>query len=379
MSRLQLQTLYPVFCSGRAITHICLSILDHMRAEELGVEYWAPALARDVGRAYLRTPLPALAARALYRLQPSGAALQAVLEHRFVAALSPGDVAYLWPAVRLETYRRVKARGHRVVVERINCHRQTSRRILDAEYDRLGLPPTHGITDADVTQEREKLALADFVFSPGAPVTQSLLDAGIPADRILRASYGFDPARLGPPTPRPAREEPIFLFMGQGIVRKGLPFLLDVWSRAGVRGRLHLSGAIDPEVQRHCAAQLARPDVVQLGFNDDVASVYQAADVFIFPSLEEGSPLVSYEAAASGLPGLLSPMGAGDFVRDQREGLVLAPGDADAWIAAIRRLASDPDLRRTLGDAARARAQAFTWEQVGRQRRALLLEAVARH
>ncbi len=378
MSRLQLQTLYPVYCSGRAITHICLSVLDRMQAEELGVEYWAPAVAPGVERPYLRTPLPALAARALYRLQPSGGALQSILERRFVSALSPGDVVYLWPAVRLETYRRVKEKGHRIVVERINCHRQTSKPILDAEYARLGLPPTHGITEADVAEEREKLALADHVFSPGAPVTRSLLEAGIPSERILRSSYGYDPARLGAPSPRPTRQEPVFLFVGRGIVRKGLPFLLDAWSRAGVRGRLHLSGAIDDEVRRRCAAELARPDVVQLGFNPDVASVYQAADVFIFPSLEEGSPLVSYEAAASGLPGLLSPMGAGDFVRDQREGLVLEPGDTDGWIAAIRRLAADADLRRTLGEAARVRAQDFTWELVGGRRRALLREAVAR-
>jgi glycosyltransferase involved in cell wall biosynthesis len=377
MRRLQLQTLYPVYCSGRAITHICLSVLDHMQGEALGVEYWAPALAPGVRRPYLRTPLPSLAARALYRLQPSGGALQSILERRFVSSLGPGDVAYLWPAVRLETYRRVKEKGHRILVERINCHRQTSRRILDAEYARLGLPPTHGITEAAVREEREKLALADHVFSPGAPVTESLLDAGVPAARILRSSYGYDPSRLAAATPRPVRHEPVFLFVGRGIVRKGLPFLLDVWARAGVRGRLHLSGAIDPEVQRLCAAWLARPDVVQLGYHPDVAAVYQGADVFVFPTREEGSPLVSYEAAASGLPGLLSPMGAGDFVRDGREGLVLDPGDADAWISAIRRLATDPDLRRALGEAARARAEDFTWARVGERRRALLEAALA--
>jgi len=372
-----LVTLYPNFCSGRGITSICLSILDHMQAEDLRVTYWAPATAPGLTRPYLRRPVPSPVARALYKVQPSGVLLHGLLERRYLSALRQGDVAYLWPATPLETYRRVKEKGNRIVVERINCHRHTSKRILDAEYARLGLPQIGAISAADVDEERDKLALAHAIFSCSPAVTQSLLDAGVPAGRILRTSYGFDPARMGPPAARPVHDEPTFLFVGRGQVRKGLPFLLEAWSRAGVRGRLQLLGAIDEEVKRYSAAHLARPDVVQLGFITDVAPVYRAADVFVFPTREEGSPLVSYEAAAAGLPGLLSPMGAGDLIRDGREGLVLDPGDLDAWVAAIRRLAGDPALRRTLGDAARTRAADFTWAQVGRQRREVLQAALA--
>jgi len=372
-----LVTLYPNFCSGTGISRICLSILDHMQTKDLRVTYWAPATAPGVRRRYLRRPVPGLVARALYKLQPSGALLHGMLERRYLAALRPDDVAYLWPATPLETYRRVKARRNRIVVERINCHRHTSKRLLDAEYARLGLRQVGGITDAEVADEREKLALADFVFSCSPPVTQSLLDAGLPAGRILRTSYGYDPARMGQPAQRTVQEAPIFLFVGRGMVRKGLPFLLEAWSRAGVRGRLHLLGAIDDEVKRYSAVHLARPDVVQLGFIPEVVPVYRSADVFVFPTREEGSPLVSYEAAAAGLPGLLSPMGAGDFIRDGQEGLVLDPTDLDAWVAGIRRLASDHALRRRLGDAARIRAADFTWERVGRQRWEVLQAALA--
>jgi glycosyltransferase involved in cell wall biosynthesis len=55
---------------------------------------------------------------------------------------------------------------------------------------------------------------------------------------------------------------------------------------------------------------------------------------------------------------------------------VLDPYDRDAWVHELRRFASDPDLRARMGAAARARAQTFTWDQVGAQRRDLFLSSL---
>jgi glycosyltransferase involved in cell wall biosynthesis len=164
------------------------------------------------------------------------------------------------------------------------------------------------------------------------------------------------------------------LFVGFVCVRKGAHLLLDAWQRAGIRGQLVLCGAIEPGIARHSADVLARPDVVHLPYVSDVSSVYRQADIFAFPSLEEGGPLVTYEAMAHGLAVVVSPMGAGAVLRDGIDGMILPAHDTDAWADALRRLAASPDLRSRLGASARARAAEFTWEKVAARRADSLLQ-----
>src|SRR6185436_5633501 len=91
------------------------------------------------------------------------------------------------------------------------------------------------------------------------------------------------------------------LFVGRSCVRKGVDLLAAAWAKADVKGRLCLVGQMDPEVAEICAEPFRRADIIRRPFVDDIAAVYRSADLFVFPSLEEGSPLVLYEAMASGL------------------------------------------------------------------------------
>ncbi len=85
-----------------------------------------------------------------------------------------------------------------------------------------------------------------------------------------------------------------------------------------------------------------------------------AADVFVFPSLFEGSAVVTYEAIACGLPSIVTAE-AGSVVRDDREGIVVPARNIEATAAAMERLGTDPDLRAEMSAQARRRAEAFDW------------------
>ncbi|WP_242718642.1 glycosyltransferase [Microcoleus vaginatus] len=95
-----------------------------------------------------------------------------------------------------------------------------------------------------------------------------------------------------------------------------------------------------------------------------IAFAYREADFFAFPSLEEGSPLVTYEAMANGLPVLTSPMGAGGVVRDGKDGIIVSPYDEEALVTGLQQLAGCAELRLGMSDSARERAQEFTWEKL---------------
>lgn len=368
----------PIFCSGGGHTHICLSLCRYMRSPELGARLFVPAASRSGMREFVTVALPGLLASLAYRVDPRAKIATAIQRSRFRDFLKQADLAYLWAATPESVYEDVKAAGIPIFVERINCHRATSVPILDSAYRHAGLPPLHGITVESLAEERRKLALADWIFAPSPPVRKSLVDSGVCEDKILLSSYGWDPGRVKPnPGARAKSDVPTFLFVGLACIRKGAHLLLGAWADARVDGRLVIAGEVLPEVRTAAGPHLEGAGVNLIGHVEDVARVYSDADVFVFPTYEEGSPLVTYEALAHGLPVITTPMGAGEIVRDGVEGIVCEPDDREALVDAIRKLAHDRELRDRMSEAARARADKFTWRDVGARRRALVLKALS--
>ncbi|HON66485.1 MAG TPA: glycosyltransferase family 4 protein [Phycisphaerae bacterium] len=374
-----IRTLYPIYCSDNGIGHICMSLCQHMRDTEMDVRLTVPSSEPSDRREFVRDAVPPMLRTLSCRRSLHGLRHWCT-ERWYLRQFKAQEIAYIWPGTSPRVYEQLKARGHTIVMERINCHRATAYRILEEAYDQLGWPAVHGIRREHIAEEKYKLELADLVFCPSPLVRQSMLAAGVPAEKLLAASYGWAPERFCGQHRALERAGGItVLFVGLACVRKGIHLLLEAWSRAKLEGRLVLAGDIAADVAARCADQLNRPDVVRLPYCTDVAAVYRSADIFAFPSLEEGSPLVSYEAIASGLACIVSPMGAGEIIRNGREGIVLDPYAVDEWVEALRRLAGDAELREGLGCQARLRAQEYTWQQVGRRRRVALQEALAIH
>lgn len=366
------RVLFPNHCSNQAISHICLSLSESMVKRGADLTQWVMSTSELGRRAFIREAMPRFAQRVIYRLR-RGDWLKRILESRYLAALRAGDIAWIWPGMSLDLLKRIKDRGCLLVFERINCQDSVMKPILDEAYRRLGSDQSP-ISESLARESRVIAELADNLFSPSPWVTRSLLEDGVPPDKILVSSYGWSSSRIntGNGPILPPIDGLTILFVGRVCVRKGADLLLEAWARSGVRGRLVLAGRVEPLIAERCASLLNRDDVISLGHLTDVSSVYSSADVFAFPSLEEGSPLVSYEAMGSGLPSVLSPMGAGAVARDGLEAIVLEPYNTEAWAETFRRLEADEAFRRTLGENAKRRAAEFSWDLVGGRRMSLL-------
>ncbi|WP_075186307.1 glycosyltransferase [Teredinibacter haidensis] len=90
------------------------------------------------------------------------------------------------------------------------------------------------------------------------------------------------------------------------------------------------------------------------GRRQDIPEILQTIDIFAMPSLKEGLPMALLEAMAAGKPSIVTPVGEIPTVIDHTCGRLIE-GDPSSFAEAIKTLASNTDLRHTLGDNARQR------------------------
>ncbi|MCY1128078.1 glycosyltransferase family 4 protein [Frigidibacter sp. RF13] len=289
--------------------------------------------------------------------------------HRaYLQTLRPGDIAYLWPSVPWRIFAELRARDVIVVTEAINTLMRHAKPILDAEYDRLGLPPTHRITDTRIADEEARLALTDAIFSPSPATDRSLAALG-GSLRVLPASYGTELRQTLRLCPNKQPGAPVrFLFVGLSCIRKGLQDLLAAWRDLPANAHLRIVGLRERELQRLYSDVLQMPNVSATGFATDIAAEYSAADVFVLPSLEEGDPRVTYEAAAAGLPILASPFGAGRIGADTGAVVAFDTRDIAQLRDRIAAFTADVDLRRHWGERAFAAVRSYGWTDVAERR-----------
>ncbi len=210
---------------------------------------------------------------------------------------------------------------------------------------------------------REELAHADLVIVPSRHVTQTIRTAGF-AQRIAEVPFGADLARFQPNRqPNPHRRDRFrVLFAGRLELRKGIHYLVQAWHQAGIDGELILAGSPgEQEFVTWIRGQYGS-NVREAGnmTASELAALFADADVFMMLSIAEGSALVTYEALAAGLPCIVTPE-TGSIVRDGIEGFIVPARDTRAAAARLRELHADRALRTRMSEAARIRAEAFSW------------------
>jgi glycosyltransferase involved in cell wall biosynthesis len=138
-------------------------------------------------------------------------------------------------------------------------------------------------------------------------------------------------------------------------LRKGIPYVyqaartLEYAARFRVVGPLNIPPPAVSKLQKYAEVTGAVP-------RTEVPDHYKWADVFLLPSLCEGSATVCYEALGHALPVVTTP-NAGSIVRDEKEGFIVPIRDGNAIAEALTRFVEDRALLRSLSKAARERAR----------------------
>ena len=191
-----------------------------------------------------------------------------------------------------------------------------------------------------------------------------LVPYGLPLDRFLAEPSGVELDRVRALYPSVTSPRSKLLFVGRLRYYKGLNVLIDALPAIDAQLIVVGVGPMLDEWQAHARSRGVADRVAWLGEvpDDDLPALYRHSDLFVLPATQpsEAFGLVQVEAMASGVPTVCTELGTGTSwvtVHDTT-GLVVPPNDARALAAGINRVLADPAWRKSLGAAARARAQA---------------------
>jgi alpha-maltose-1-phosphate synthase len=221
-------------------------------------------------------------------------------------------------------------------------------------------------------QKRQEMTLADLTFVASRYVEETIREF-YPYKDIARIPYGID-AEFWAPGPIKQPEPLRFIYAGNVTVRKGIPLLIEAWSKAGLcDAELAIVGSWGlADSKRRSLPRGIRwlPPCSSRALRDR----YRESHVFVFPSYSDGFGLALLEAMACGLPAIASEASIGPEIIKAGCGFTSPPGNLDRLVELLRWFDRHREQLPIMGRQARVQATGCTWSNY----RSLLTGAVSK-
>lgn len=231
-----------------------------------------------------------------------------------------------------------------------------------------GRPVEDSLTERYLARQRAELDLADMIVCGSSFAKRAIEAEGVASDRILVVPLGvadhlYAERRLASCDDHPGLR---VLYVGGDGLRKGIGYLSQALDALG-RDDVEVRAAGDLELSRLALAQLSsRMTLLGTVPRSEMPALFRWADVLVLPSVSDTFGMVILEAMAAGLVVIASEnTAAPDILRHGEDGFVVPIRDPAAIATALELLASDHDLMREMGRAARERAGEFTVSRYG--------------
>ncbi|WP_157817405.1 glycosyltransferase family 4 protein [Candidatus Thiodictyon syntrophicum] len=281
--------------------------------------------------------------------------------------LHPAAATYTFNGAGLEIMAAAREQGLVAIMEQTSAPLSVAWQLINQQRELFpqweGPPIGAEAIAAMVARETAEWALADRVLCGSQFVVEGVRQVGGPVERCTVVPYGIGTAFN---VDRPPHSGPLrVLTVGSVGIAKGSPQVLEAARLIGrgaafrMIGALRIGAVIEQEIRRYVDLRGAVPRAA-------IAPHYAWADVFVLPSLCEGSATVTYEALAAGLP-VICTANTGAVVTDGVDGFIVRAADPHAITAALQSLIRNRELLHVMSKAARLTARRYSLDAYGRR------------
>lgn len=259
--------------------------------------------------------------------------------------------------------------------------RRPSRRVVSTFHDLFVMTGEYSSPEFRsrfTGQARRAAANSDFIIAVSQFTAHQVHDLlGVDRSRIRVVPHGANYGLRGDPVPR----EKIILSVGALQLRKNIRRLVEAFESAPADWTLVLAGSPTgyraADILQAIERSKCRDRILVTGYvsGPELARLYARASIFAFPSLAEGFGIPVLEAMAQGVAVLTSKGSALEEVAGDAA-LLVDPEETEDIAAALLRLIQHEDLRSSLIERGRARAQLFPWARAIRSTHAVYEEAL---
>lgn len=287
--------------------------------------------------------------------------------HVVANGFGKAKAVYVFNSAGLEILQEARRRGLKGIVEQTIAPRSIEWSLLRDEASRFPdweSPAKEGsMMEEYCAREAAEWAAADLVVCGSEFVREGVIACGGSKDRCAVVPYGLDQASFAIAKSKRHAGPLRVLTVGAVCLRKGVPYVLEAARKMGARAEFRMAGAIQilPEAEKRVRRHVQLRGIIP---RSEIAAQYQWADVFLLPSLCEGSATVTYEAMFQGLPVICTPQ-TGSTVRDGVDGFVVPTRNSDAIVEKLEQFAAKPDLLAAMSESARQNSREHTLEKYG--------------
>lgn len=270
----------------------------------------------------------------------------------------------------LEAIKQAKKMGIISIVDHGSLHLDYENELMKIELSKLGLNYRGRIADKwIIDRESLEFKLADYIMVLSQKAKETLIDKGVPPQKIFVNSCGVDISTFQPLPAGPKNKFRI-VYCGSITPRKGLHYLLQAFNEMSLpNSELLIIGNIS---DLEYFEKLKKFQSKYISFNgpcpqNELPRLYAKGSIFILPSIADGFGMVVTQALACGLPVIItSNVGAKDIIVEGVNGYVIAPGDIKAMKKQILRLYSDKILLKKMSSSAlETSVNNMTWDSYG--------------
>lgn len=183
----------------------------------------------------------------------------------------------------------------------------------------------------------QKFHAGKTILIPGVGIDLDKFQKKEPTRQEIRNKLGIPDGKI------------ILMSVGELTKRKNHMVVIDALARLKEYDILYVicgDGPLKARLRAKAEELGVRDRVKLLGFRKDIAELHKAADIFVFPSLQEGLPVAVMEAMASGLPIVASRIrGNEDLLQNNRGGYLVKAQDSEQLAEVISKMIKAPEQR----------------------------------